>query len=86
MWYISRVMIKIYHIAGTLSRSSTTFLDIQMNICGRCSMKRRKWWKALLCLLLALVLAAGGYAAYVLLAYYRVRITRRWRLPTVAFL
>ncbi|MDE7010439.1 MAG: endonuclease/exonuclease/phosphatase family protein, partial [Oscillospiraceae bacterium] len=35
-------------------------------------MKRRKWWKALLCLLLALVLAAGGYAAYVLLAYYRV--------------
>lgn len=32
----------------------------------------RRGLRGLLCLLLALVLAAGGYAAYVLLAYYRV--------------
>ena len=35
-------------------------------------MRRRKPLKILLCLLLALVLAVGGYAAYVFLAYYRM--------------
>ena len=35
-------------------------------------MKRRKPLKILLCLLLVVVLAVAGYAAYVFLAYYRV--------------